>query len=123
MGTALKALTLRVVVLAACFFLGSLIHASEVISDGGSEKQQVSPHSHQMRETTCDAHSSDETPQYIRGFILHAVRARVQVYIVYMGHQQHEPSSDELAAGGFSAAKAAQHRLLNQVLGHGRSSA
>lgn len=44
MGTALKALTLRVVVLAACFFLGSLIHASEVIGDG-DEKQQVSPHS------------------------------------------------------------------------------
>uniref|UniRef100_A0A804Q7F5 Uncharacterized protein n=1 Tax=Zea mays TaxID=4577 RepID=A0A804Q7F5_MAIZE len=81
MGTALKALTLRVV-LAACFFLGSLIHASEVIGDG-DEKQQV--------------------------------------YIVYMGHQ-HEPSSEELAAGGFSAAKAAHHRLLNQVLGHGRSS-
>jgi hypothetical protein len=67
-----------------------------------------------MRETSCDAHSSDERPQYIRGFTL-------QVYIVYMGHQ-HEPSSEELAAGGFSAAKAAHHRLLNQVLGHGRSS-
>jgi len=37
-----------------------------------------------------------------------------------MGHQPHEPS--ELAAGGgFSAAKAAHHGLLNQVLDDGRS--
>jgi len=43
---------------------------------------------------------------------------RVQVYIVYMGHQ-HEPSTE--LAGGFSAAKAAHHGLLNQVLDDGRS--
>jgi hypothetical protein len=35
-----------------------------------------------------------------------------------MGHQ-HEPS--ELLAGGFSAAKAAHHGLLNKVLDDGRS--
>ncbi|CAD6226384.1 unnamed protein product [Miscanthus lutarioriparius] len=39
-----------------------------------------------------------------------------QVYIVYMGHQ-HEPSTE--LAGGFSAAKAAHHGLLNQVLDDG----
>ncbi|KAJ1288111.1 hypothetical protein BS78_02G064900 [Paspalum vaginatum] len=42
---------------------------------------------------------------------------RQQVYIVYMGHQ-HEPS-DTMAAGGFTAAEAAHHGLLNQVLNDG----
>ena len=43
-----------------------------------------------------------------------------QVYIVYMGHQhQHEPSE---STGGFSAAEAAHHKLLNQILDDGRSS-
>ena len=41
-----------------------------------------------------------------------------QVYIVYMGHQ-HEPSD---SAAGFSAAEAAHHKLLNQMLDDGRSS-
>ncbi|PUZ68793.1 hypothetical protein GQ55_2G057200 [Panicum hallii var. hallii] len=40
-----------------------------------------------------------------------------QVYIVYMGHQ-HEPSE---SADGFSAAEAAHHKLLNQILDDGSS--
>ncbi|KAG0542011.1 hypothetical protein BDA96_02G066000 [Sorghum bicolor] len=46
----------------------------------------------------------------------HGDEGAQQVYIVYMGHQ-HEPS--ELLAGGFSAAKAAHHGLLNKVLDDG----
>lgn len=40
----------------------------------------------------------------------------MQVYIVYMGHQPSSEPGEKTAPGGFSAAEAAHHQLLNRVL-------